>query len=191
MPSCNMRITGSIFSGTPQRARTTHNRSRSTESHALQRSITRMNRGIFLARQNSCSRRAIDNTLSVERAGRKPHVPCGALLRPSQLLLGRHATIFNSTLPAWATCAIPPAAGAIRTMPEFVKDVNGCIFPFVGNFFGFPQADKHVVKSSDELGVVDFQQLRRNRIWPHRHFPIRHAPNYPRHLVHGWFISKR
>ena len=84
----------------------------------------------------------------------------------------------------------PPAAGAYRTMLVFVKNVYGCIVSFAWNFFSFPHADEHVVKSSDEFGVVDFQQLYRNRIWPHR-FPIRHAPSYPRHLVHGWFIIKR
>ena len=63
-----------------------------------ERSITRMYRGISLARPNSCSRRANNVTLSVERAERKAHVPCKVLLRPRQLLLRRHATIFNSTL---------------------------------------------------------------------------------------------
>ena len=149
-----------------------------------------MYRGIFLAGPNSGSRRATNNTLPVDRAKRKPHVARGVLLRPRQLLLERHATIFNNTLPAWAMGNMrnPPAAGAFRTMLVFVKNVYGCIVSFAWIFFSFPHADEHVVKSSYEFGVVDFQQLHRNRTWPHR-FPIRNAPSYPRHLVQGELSS--
>ena len=103
MPSWHWRITVNIFSGTPKRATTTHNSSRSTESCAFWRSMKHMYGGIFLACPRSCSRRT-PNSISIdERAGQTAHCSSGSIPLASQELLRRDVTIFSNNLPEWAT----------------------------------------------------------------------------------------
>ena len=51
----------------------------------------------------------------------------------------------------------PPVVVAIRTILLFGKDLGGRIFPLPGGSSRFSHVDKHLVKASEEFGVVDFQ----------------------------------
>ena len=46
------------------------------------------------------------------------------------------------------------------------------------------------MKVPDKLRVVEFQYLSWEGVWSYR-FPVRHIPDYPHHVIHGWFNSKR
>ena len=71
-----------------------------------------------------------------------------------------------------------------------MKELDGLIFPSLGDITGFPNIDKDAVKAKSELGVVEFQQLGRQIVWPRR-LPIRHTADYPRNLVDSGFTSRR
>ena len=52
-----------------------------------------------------------------------------------------------------------------------MKDLDDRIFPLMGDFSCYPNIDKDVVKALGEYGVVDFQELGWDTIWPDS-FPI-------------------
>ena len=79
IPPWNWRMTSIITDGTPARASTFHNSSRSTESYAFWRSTKHMYSGIFLCRPSSWSRRTTNSMSMMDRAGRKPHCSSGSI----------------------------------------------------------------------------------------------------------------
>ena len=83
----------------------------------------------------------------------------------------------------------PSVIVAIRAILLHGKDLDR-IFPLLGDFSCFPYIDNDAVEALDEFGVIEFQYLSREAVWPDR-FPIRHALDNFRHLVNGRFVSKR
>ena len=89
-------ITVNIFSGTPQRAGTTHNSCRSTKSFCFWRSMKHMHRILLIARPSSCSRPKTNSMSAADRVGRKPPCVLGSIPLASQFWLRRDATIVNT-----------------------------------------------------------------------------------------------
>ena len=105
--------------------------------------------------------------------GGLPH--CSSESKPSvsHWLPRRDATIFNKTLPSWATSEISvQLLQSVRSF-FFVKGLDVRIFLLLGEFSCYPTIGKDVVvKALEARGVVDFQEFGRETSWPNS-FPIR------------------
>ena len=99
MLSWNWRMTASILGGTPNQARTSHRRVRSTGAFALVRSIKHNYKGVSF-RASSCSRRTTNIMSTIERSGLNPHCSSGKMFSHSQYSLRRPAMTLRTTLSA-------------------------------------------------------------------------------------------
>lgn len=82
-------------------------------------------------------------------------VPRGVILRPRSSYRGEMRP-FSTAPYLQGSKRNPLVTVAIRTVSLFVKDLDGRIFPLVGDFSRSPYVDKHVVSASDKIAVVDF-----------------------------------
>ena len=80
----------------------------------------------------------------------------------------------------------PSVAVASRTTPLFMKDLDGRTFPLVGGVFSYP----HIDKCRMDSGWSSVSSWA-GRKCGHTASQFRHTPDYPRDVIHGWFISKR